>query len=91
MGTKKTLAQDGNPARGNAFLGQSARYGSIEWTSDTLKQMSTEEILDEILRLPRSERARVVEELLSSLEDPAEDVADASASELERRSRGKSL
>jgi len=50
--------------------------------------MSTaEEILAEVLRLPRSDRARVVEELLSSLEEPTEDVASAWASELERRSR----
>jgi putative addiction module component (TIGR02574 family) len=49
--------------------------------------MSTEEILAEVLRLPRSDRARVVEELLSSLEEPTEEVAAAWASELERRSR----
>jgi putative addiction module component (TIGR02574 family) len=49
--------------------------------------MSTEEMLAEILRLPRADRARVVEELLSSLEEPTEDVAAAWASELERRSR----
>ena len=49
--------------------------------------MSTEGLLAEILRLPRAERARVAEELLSSLEEPAEEVAAAWAKELERRSR----
>lgn len=49
--------------------------------------MSTEELLAEALRLPRAERARVVEELLASLEEPADDVAAAWAAELERRSR----
>jgi putative addiction module component (TIGR02574 family) len=48
---------------------------------------TTDEILAEILRLPRVERARVAEELLSSLEEPADDVAAAWAAELERRSR----
>ena len=48
---------------------------------------TTEELLAEVLRLPRAERARVVEELLSSLEEPADDVAAAWAAELERRSR----
>src|SRR5438552_223745 len=48
---------------------------------------TTEELLAEILRLPRAERARVVEEVLSSLEEPAEDVAAAWAAELERRAR----
>jgi putative addiction module component (TIGR02574 family) len=49
--------------------------------------MSTEELLAQVLRLPRSERARVAEELLSSLEEPEDDVAAAWASELQRRSR----
>jgi putative addiction module component (TIGR02574 family) len=49
--------------------------------------MSTDELLAEALRLPRGERARVAEELLTSLEEPADDVAAAWASELERRSR----
>ena len=49
--------------------------------------MSTDELLAEALRLPRGERARVAEELLSSLEEPADDVATAWAAELERRSR----
>ena len=40
-----------------------------------------------MLRLPRQERARVAEELLSSLEEPQEHVAVAWAVELERRSR----
>ena len=48
---------------------------------------ATEELLAEVLRLPRAERARVVEELLSSLEEPADEVAAAWATELERRSR----
>ena len=48
---------------------------------------TTEELLAEVLRLPRAERARVVEEVLSSLEEPADDVAAAWAAELEWRSR----
>ncbi|MEX2273146.1 MAG: addiction module protein [Vicinamibacterales bacterium] len=49
--------------------------------------MSTDELLAETLRLSRRERARVAEELLSSLEEPEEEVAAAWADELERRSR----
>ena len=49
--------------------------------------MSTEELLVELLRLPRTERARVAEGVLSSLEEPEEEVAAAWAHELERRSR----
>lgn len=49
--------------------------------------MTTEELLSQMLRLPRYERARVAEQLLSSLEEPDEQVAVAWASELERRSR----
>src|SRR5437773_2601685 len=49
--------------------------------------MSTEELLAEVLRLTRVDRARVAEELLSSLEESDEDVATAWATELERRSR----
>ena len=49
--------------------------------------MSTDELLGRVLRLPRRERARVAEELLSSLEEPDDDVAAAWAAELERRSR----
>lgn len=49
--------------------------------------MSTDELLAEALRLPRPERARVAEELLSSLEESDDEVASAWATELERRSR----
>jgi putative addiction module component (TIGR02574 family) len=49
--------------------------------------MITEDLLAQVLRLPRQERARVAEELLSSLEEPQEHVAVAWAVELERRSR----
>jgi len=48
---------------------------------------TTEELLAEVLRPPRAERARVVEEVLTSLEEPSDDVAAAWAAELERRSR----
>lgn len=49
--------------------------------------MSTDEVLTEALRLPRRERARLAEELLSSLEESDEEVAAAWAGELEKRSR----
>ena len=49
--------------------------------------MSTNKLLAEALRLPRSERARVAQELLSSLEEATDDVAAAWAEELDRRSR----
>jgi putative addiction module component (TIGR02574 family) len=49
--------------------------------------MSTDELLAEALRLTRVDRARVAEELLSSLEESDEAVATAWAIELERRSR----
>ena len=49
--------------------------------------MSTDDLVAEALRLPRPERARVAEELLSSLEEPDDEVAAAWAAELERRSR----
>ena len=49
--------------------------------------MSTDELLAEALRLSRVDRARVAEELLSSLEESDEEVARAWATELERRSR----
>ena len=49
--------------------------------------MSVDDLVAEALRLPRRERARVAEELLSSLEEPADEVAAAWATELERRSR----
>jgi putative addiction module component (TIGR02574 family) len=48
--------------------------------------MSSEELLDQVLRLPLPERARLAEEVLSSLEEPEEEVAAAWAQELERRS-----
>ena len=49
--------------------------------------MSTEELLAQVLGLPRSERARVAEEVLSSLEEPDDLVAKAWSEELRRRSR----
>jgi putative addiction module component (TIGR02574 family) len=49
--------------------------------------MSTDEFVAKALRLPRHERARVAEEILSSLEEPDDVVAAAWATELERRSR----
>jgi putative addiction module component (TIGR02574 family) len=49
--------------------------------------MSTEELLAQVLGLPRSERARVAEEVLSSLEEPDDLVAEAWSEELRRRSR----
>jgi putative addiction module component (TIGR02574 family) len=49
--------------------------------------MSTDDLLAEALRLPRRERAKVAQELLSSLEEPVDDVAAAWADELQRRSR----
>ncbi len=49
--------------------------------------MSVDELLAQVLRLPREERARVAEQLLSSLEEPEEEVAAAWAIERERRSR----
>ena len=48
--------------------------------------MSSDKLLAEAMRLPRRERARVAEELLSSLEESDEEVAAAWARELERRS-----
>ncbi len=48
--------------------------------------MSTDELLSEVLRLSRHDRARVAEELFSSLEEPDDTVAAAWAAELERRS-----
>ena len=52
--------------------------------------MSKEELLAEVLRLPRSERARFAEEVLSTLEEPEEDVALAWAEELDRRAEDAS-
>ncbi|MEP7123761.1 MAG: addiction module protein [Byssovorax sp.] len=50
--------------------------------------MSTEELLAQVLQLPRQDRARVAEELLSSLDEADdEEVARVWAPELERRSR----
>jgi putative addiction module component (TIGR02574 family) len=49
--------------------------------------MSADELLVEALRLSRRDRARVADELLSSLEEPDDHVAAAWAAELERRSR----
>jgi len=49
--------------------------------------MSTDELVAELLRLPRPERARVAEQVLSSLEESEDDVAAAWADELVRRSR----
>jgi putative addiction module component (TIGR02574 family) len=49
--------------------------------------MTIEDLLAQVLPLPRQERARVAEQLLSSLEEPEEQVAVAWACELERRSR----
>lgn len=49
--------------------------------------MSTEELLAQVLKLPRSERARVAGEILSTLEEPEDVVASAWVDELERRSR----
>jgi putative addiction module component (TIGR02574 family) len=49
--------------------------------------MSTEELLAQVLDLPREDRARVVGEVLSSLEESEDVVAASWAGELERRSR----
>jgi putative addiction module component (TIGR02574 family) len=49
--------------------------------------MSTDELLAEVLRLPRTERARLAGGVLYSLEEPQEQVVAAWAGELERRSR----
>lgn len=54
----------------------------------TFNGMSTEELLAQVLQLPREDRARVAEALLSSLEEQSdEEVAAAWARELDRRSR----
>ena len=49
--------------------------------------MFTDELLAEVLRLPRDERARIAAALLSSLEEPTEHVAAGWATELDRRSK----
>ncbi|MEX2302148.1 MAG: addiction module protein [Bryobacterales bacterium] len=46
-----------------------------------------EDLLAKVLRLPRSERARLAEQVLLSLEESDDEAAGAWASELERRSR----
>jgi putative addiction module component (TIGR02574 family) len=48
--------------------------------------MSTDELLATILRLPRDERVRVAERVLSSLEEPEDVVEAAWVEELLRRS-----
>ena len=55
-------------------------------TSYTLR-MSTDDLLAEALRLPRRERARIAEDLSSSLEESDAAVAAFRAQELERRSQ----
>lgn len=57
---------------------------ACEWYTPV---MSTEELLAQVLRLSRPERARLAEEVLSSLEEPEDQVAAAWATELERRAR----
>jgi putative addiction module component (TIGR02574 family) len=49
--------------------------------------MSTDELVAELLRLPRPERARVAEQVLCSLEETEDAVSAAWADELTRRSR----
>lgn len=49
--------------------------------------MSTDELLAEALSLTRVDRARVAQELFSSLQESDEEVATAWVTELERRSR----
>ena len=49
--------------------------------------MSVEELLAQVLRLPREDRARLAEEVLTSLEESEDEVAAAWAEELDRRSR----
>lgn len=56
-------------------------------SSATLTLCRRTSCLPEALRLTRVDRPRVAEELLSSLEEPDDDVAAAWATELERRSR----
>jgi putative addiction module component (TIGR02574 family) len=47
--------------------------------------MSTEELLADVLKLPREERARLAMDVLSSLEESNDAVASAWATELEHR------
>ena len=49
--------------------------------------MSTEDLLAQVLGLPSEDRARVADEVLTSIEEPEEMVTKARAEELERRSR----
>lgn len=48
--------------------------------------MPSDDLLAQVLGLPREQRARVAEEVLSSLEEPDEEVAKAWVQELKRRS-----
>ncbi len=48
--------------------------------------MSADELLAQVLGLPRGDRARVAEEILASLEEAEEDVAASWSQELMRRS-----
>ena len=77
-----------------AMVAPAARSGQFSDAVNTLwrrrcytNDMSIDELLAEALRLTRVDRARVAEELLSSLEESDEEVATAWATELERRSR----
>lgn len=63
------------------------RSEPISGAGENITSLSTDELLAEALRLTRVDRARVAEELLSSLEESDEEVATAWATELERRSR----
>ena len=65
---------------------QGGSSAQLSWRCYT-DPMSTDELLAEALRLTRIDRARVAEELLSSLEEPDDEVANAWAIELERRAR----
>ena len=47
--------------------------------------MQLDELLEQVLSLPRHERARLAEELLSSIAEPDDEVATAWATELELR------
>ena len=53
---------------------------------DKLRLVSTEELLIQVLQLPRTERARLAEDVLTSLEEPGDRVAAAWVPELVRRS-----
>ena len=46
----------------------------------------TDALLQQVLELPREQRARVAEDVLLSLEEPSEDVAQAWVETLKRRS-----